>query len=119
MAKATRRGGRREWYWREVIERQPESGLSIRAFCRRSGIREWTFYSWRRKLRDREGAGEAEVTFLPVRVTEPARPGGASIEIVLPGDRRVRVSAPVDREALREVLAALEARPPVPEASAC
>ena len=36
--------------WREIIERQPLSGLSIAAFCKRESVCEPSFYSWRSRL---------------------------------------------------------------------
>jgi len=37
--------------WRQRVERQRTSGLSIAEFCRREGVSAVTFYTWRRKLR--------------------------------------------------------------------
>lgn len=38
--------------WREIIERQAVSGLSIRGFCREEKVDEAGFYFWRKRLRD-------------------------------------------------------------------
>jgi hypothetical protein len=86
--------------------------MSVAAYCRRHGLREYGFYWWRRELVRRDAAVPA--AFVPVRVTaklpavaEEQKQGG--IEIVLPGDRRVRVTGLlVDRRMLRDVLWALE-----------
>jgi transposase-like protein len=53
-----RRDGAKEAYWREQVERQVRSGLSVRAFCRERDLAESLFYAWRRELavRDREQA---------------------------------------------------------------
>jgi transposase-like protein len=37
--------------WRQRIERQGESGLSIAEFCRRENVSAHSFYVWRRNLR--------------------------------------------------------------------
>jgi transposase-like protein len=37
--------------WAETVRRRAESGLNIRGFCGREGIRENTYYYWQRKLR--------------------------------------------------------------------
>ena len=37
--------------WRERLERQRKSGLSIAEFCRQEAVSSVTFYTWRRKLR--------------------------------------------------------------------
>jgi two-component system chemotaxis sensor kinase CheA len=41
---------KREELWRQTIERQQSSGLSIRAFCRWHGVSRTTFYRWRQQL---------------------------------------------------------------------
>jgi transposase-like protein len=85
--------------------------LSVAAYCRRHGLREYGFYWWRRELARRDAAAPA--AFVPVQVMAE-RPAAeaekqGAIEIVLPGDRRVRVTgAAVDRRMLRDVLWAME-----------
>jgi transposase-like protein len=37
--------------WRQRLESQPVSGLSIVAFCRKEGVSQATFHAWKRKLR--------------------------------------------------------------------
>ena len=37
--------------WRQRVERQRESGLSIAAFCRRERVSQVSFHAWKRKLR--------------------------------------------------------------------
>ena len=49
-----RRSVEKEAYWRGQFERQSTSGLSIRRWCRESGVSEPTFYVWRRKLQNRD-----------------------------------------------------------------
>jgi hypothetical protein len=105
MAKGKVRDKSKEAFWRRTMHRQRQSGLTVRAFCREHALRETAFYFWRRELARRE---IADVVFMPVKVVEeaPALAGGR-IEIVLSGDRRVHVAAPVDRQALADVLAVL------------
>lgn len=119
-----------EAYWRRVIQRQAASGGTIRDFCRRNRLREPTFYFWRRELLRRDAASQrcrdderpaAGETFVAVSVRpEPvetaARENAAGIEagridIILPAGHLIRVTHPVDRQALADVLAVLEARP--------
>lgn len=134
MAKGASRDRRREVRWRGIMREQDRSGLSIRGFCRKSKLPETAFYYWRSELQRRQAehvsgvasakpeeqrrpqscvgqdSGAAPVpTFVPVRVEEQstASPAGGRIEIVLPGGRRVHVTAPVDRQALADVLAVL------------
>ena len=87
------------------------SGQSVRAFCAGRGLSEPSFYSWRRTLAVRDARSPAVATpvqtpaFVPIHVAEENNGG---IEIVLRGDRRVRLRGSVDRAALAEVVAALE-----------
>ena len=127
-----RRGGRqrdpiREKFWRRTIRQQQRSGLTVRAFCLREGLKEGAFRWWRQALarRDREVAAttqadregepiEAVPTFLPVRLVDlqaiPARPS-PPIEVVLPTGPIVRVPSGFDPRTLDQVLAVLEGRP--------
>lgn len=54
MPKITRRS---EQAWRELVDLQGRSGLSVQAFCRREGISPWGLYGWRSRLR---GAAKRE-----------------------------------------------------------
>ena len=126
-----RRGGRqrdplREKFWRRTIRQQQHSGLTVRAFCLREGLKEGAFRWWRQALarRDRELAAstqadrdgepiEAAPTFLPVRLLDPeaipTRPS-PPIEVVLPAGPTVRVPSGFDPRTLGQVLAVLEGR---------
>ena len=126
-----RRGGRqsdplREKFWRRTIRQQQHSGLTVRAFCLREGLKEGAFRWWRQALarRDREVADttqsdrevepiEAAPTFLPVRLLDPeaipTRPSPL-IEVVLPTGPTVRVPSGFDPRTLGQVLAVLEGR---------
>ena len=99
----------REQFWRAVVTRQRESGLSIKAFCTREAVATATFFVWKRRLGRTGGVAPAVVSFAPVRLqpetlSEPA-PGG--IEILLPHERQIRLTGTVDPLQLRDVLAAL------------
>jgi transposase-like protein len=110
MAQGTKRDEGKSGFWRKTIGEQRGSGQSIRAFCRTHGVPESRFYFWRRELVRRQADRTTPSVFVPVRVTEQA-PSTASgrIEIVLGGGRRVQVAGPVDRQALADVVAVLEA----------
>jgi transposase-like protein len=43
---------RSESTWREIVERQEQSGLTISAFCEREGIKLASLYGWRSRLRE-------------------------------------------------------------------
>ncbi len=127
-----RRGGRqrdpiREKFWRRTIRQQQRSGLTVRAFCLREGLKEGAFRWWRQALarRDREVAAttqadrdgeptEATPAFLPVRLVdlEAAAPRSSPpIEVVLPTGPTVRVPSGFDPRTLGQVLDVLEGRP--------
>lgn len=81
--------------WRDVVERQEQSGQSISEFCRRESLTENSFYRWRRLLAD-----EVEPSFVPLSVVERA-----TVDIELPCGATVKIAA--NRESLQEVFAAL------------
>ena len=113
--RASKRDRKKELFWRRVTGRQPSSGMSVRAWCRKHSVRESSFYWWRRQLARREAHAPVLV---PVRVRadrsasdgfdRSAVSGALSrIEIVLPAGRCVRLIGSVDRQALTDVLAVL------------
>jgi transposase len=125
-----KRGGKqrdpaREKLWRRTIRDQQRSGLSVRDFCHRQGLKDWTFRWWRQELARRDqvpsaatqGEPEGELTgaapaFLPVRVVDLAAVSPAPpIEILLPTGPTVRVPSGFDPRTLGLVLAVLEGRP--------
>lgn len=108
-------------FWTNLIRRQRQSGLSIRAFCAAESLAEPNFYWWRRELarrkmprrpepstrRQKPAPALAEAAqFVPVTVT-PSSPC-AVVEVALPGGVIIRVPQGCS-QLLREVLAALEA----------
>jgi hypothetical protein len=55
MKKCVRGGDpQRRRYWEEVGRQWQKSGQTVRAFCRAEGLRESTFYFWRRELARRQ-----------------------------------------------------------------
>ena len=120
MAKRTVRDRGKEAFWRDTLRKQGRSGLTIRAYCRKHHLGESLFYFWRREL-VRWDAIRTQRPFVPVLVRETDRASsreydgvsrakdiGGHLEIELVGGYRVSVSGPVDRQALRDVLAVLE-----------
>jgi hypothetical protein len=110
-----------------MIRQQQRSGLTVRAFCLREGLKVGAFRWWRQALarRDREPSAtpaddrDGETTgavpaFLPVRLVdlEAASPRPSPpIEVVLPTGPTVRVPSGFDPRTLGQVLAVLEGRP--------
>ena len=52
MANRRKRSVEKEAYWRRHVERQAESGSSIRRYCGQHGLTEQSFYVWRRRLQN-------------------------------------------------------------------
>lgn len=105
----------REIEWSRILDRWKQSGLGGPTFCRREGLSQPLFYSWKRKLRLREEAKAATprsrqrgLQFVPVEV-KPT-PTAAPLEVALTGGRVVRVPADFDATALTRLLSVLEGR---------
>jgi Transposase len=102
------------WHkWRDLVDRQRASGLSVAAFCRRNGVAASSFFAWKRKL----GSTPATPAFVEATVARTPRPlSPRRIEVLLRGGRRVRVGVGFDPTLLTEVVAALEGFPSALEA---
>jgi hypothetical protein len=104
--------------WREIVERQARSGLSVRQFCDAEGVSTACLYLWRRRLRPGTPAPAAPAVlderpaptprdqrlFVPLALLD-ATP---ALEILHPRGCRVRVIGEVGAVALRQVLEALD-----------
>ena len=102
--------------WRDLLKRQAESGLSVRAFCKQEGVSENSLYFWRRELPKRKRRNrqvtrqEAEVTpvdFIPVHVGSGS---SGSMELVHPLGYQIRIDGRLDPVMLRQLLDVLEQR---------
>lgn len=93
--------------WRGVLKRHATSGVSVRAFCRREGLSEPSFYAWRRTLGERDAAAEpaSQPAFFPAAIL----PSAGRIEIELRGGRLLRLPESLAMERLAELVRALEA----------
>ena len=135
MRKRSAQESQRQSHWQEIVRGQQQSGQSVRAYCRQTGIEESAFYWWRRELarRSRQGkdrrsprrsspkgqpgrpvTGKAPpiaAGFLPVQVTADRRPeGGRGVELLLADGRVLRLHLGFDRQTLLDVLGVLEGR---------
>ena len=80
-----RRSVEKEAYWRGQLERQSASGLSIRRWCRESGVSEPTFYVWRRELRKRDHERGRTERNRHEPLSEPAfAPGFVAVDVLAP-----------------------------------
>ena len=93
-------------YWQRHLNRQQDSGLSQRVYCRNEGLSLSQFSYWNRK--SWQGRGRQESTRLTQVPVELAGASKTAIEIEVPGSYLVRVPGDVSHQQLREVLKALE-----------
>jgi transposase-like protein len=131
MAKRTSQ--EREQFWRDLIGRQPASGLSIAQFCKQTGVSANSFFVWKRRLRPQIGrAGRPQATsrsrapvrstrsngpaaaassFVPVRlIADPVRhqaPTVAAIEVEWPNGLVLRVPVGCHADVVRDVVKVL------------
>lgn len=113
-----KQSGEKELYWRELMQRQAESGLSVRQFCVREGVSEPSFYAWRQRLgggwkRKAEGASGRAAglatngrEFIPLELIEAS----AALELIHPRGYRIRVTGPIDASNLQRLLDVLDGR---------
>jgi hypothetical protein len=93
--------------WRQIIDGQRPSGLTVAAYCLERGITQGSFYTWKTEVARTSEANP----FAQARVCRgDASEGGAhgTIEICLPGERRLLARRGFDRELLIELIRALE-----------
>ena len=57
----------KESKFRELINLQQDSGLTVREFCSNEGIAPATYYYWRKKLRNHKGKKD----FIPLIIKSP------------------------------------------------
>jgi len=115
---AGRRANRDEWQKR--IERWSDSGLSAEQFAAETGINAGTLQFWKYKLRKQRG--DASPRRAPRNVPAPivsslveVRPvnvaADSRFEIELNNGRRLRLPATFDPDAVKTLVAVLEAAP--------
>jgi transposase-like protein len=90
--------------WRERIAEHGCSGLSVKEFCKERGLTAWSFYSWRKRLREAGPVRFALIERGPVRQESAL---DAQLELVLGSGERLRIGAGVEAATLRLVLEAL------------
>ena len=120
----------KETFWREQLERQAASGLSIAAWCRQNQVAITSFHYWRRTLARRvqpnaapqpESAILNPAAFVPVLVetalqaplpkTDLVIHDAGMLEILFPqSSARVRVAPGFDAPTLSRLLDVLERR---------
>jgi hypothetical protein len=87
--------------WAERIAAQQRSGISVKQFCNEQGVSEYSFYTWRKRLRENGPVRFALVERSARRQEDAA---GAALELVLATGERLRIARGVDVTTLRTVL---------------
>lgn len=90
--------------WRERIAEQQASGLSVKQFCQERGLSSWSFYKWRKQLRE---AGPVRFALVERRRQRELDVTNADLELVLATGERLRIRRGVDGATLRTVVEAL------------
>ena len=88
-------------FWRQLVAKQQQSGISVRAFCQQHGTSEYSFYHWRKRLRQ-----QLPVKFALVETTQGA-PTVAVLEVILTSGERLRIVPGIEAGTLRLVLSLL------------
>ena len=92
-------------HWRDVIETQKTSGMTIAEYCRSRDIRTNAFYAWRRRISKRQTSGSG---FLELR--SPVLDMATGVRIVTAAGFYIDVSRGFDPSILRAVLSCMEPR---------
>ena len=64
----SKRSGRLEAKWREIVAGHPVSGQTIRAYCKARQVNEASFFYWRRELERRAQPVEVRPQMIPIRI---------------------------------------------------
>jgi transposase-like protein len=99
--------GREEW--RQIIDGQRASGLTVAAYCRDRGIKEGAFYTWKRRLRSPAKSNRSSAPAF-VEVKPPKIPSAEGIEICLRDERRLLVRREFDTDLLMDLIRTLETK---------
>ena len=92
--------------WRERIDEQGRSGLSVKQFCLERGLTQCSFYAWRKRLATK---GPVRFALVERRGARQESAAEACLELVLASGERLRIGAGVDGTTLRTVLEAIRA----------
>jgi transposase-like protein len=118
LSKRGDRSAEKADFWKLVVVEWQESGLSVREFCKKNGLTEPSFYSWRRELKKRENeAGKKQSkdikqtpVFIPLSLkTETGQQPEAKSDIeVIVGQHSIRIQPGFDSETLSRVLVVID-----------
>lgn len=90
--------------WRERMAEYDRSGISVKEFCKERGFSAWSFYCWRKRLRE---AGPVRFALIDRGAVRHASAVETQMELVLATGERLRIGSRVEAATLRTVLEAL------------
>ena len=88
--------------WRQLVAKQQQSGISVRVFSQQQGTSEYSFYHWRKRLRE-----QLPMKFALVETSQSAPAAVAVLEVILTSGERLRVVPGIDAATLRLVLSVM------------
>jgi hypothetical protein len=92
--------------WAERIAAQRRSGMSVKQFCKEQGLTEYSFYAWRKRLRE---SGPVQFALVERSARRQERTAEPVLEVVLATGERLRIGPGVDITTLRTVVDVLRA----------
>ena len=110
-------------FWQMVFETHQASGLTVKQFCKNEGLAEWSFYHWKKKLRQLTDPKPANTSKenLPTKESAPATRRFQQIAQLSSRDKELKIEFPAginlhvhrhcDRQLLRETIAILRDHP--------
>lgn len=108
MPASTRRRRRRRDEIEKLVAKFRRSGQTREEFAEAVGVHVNTLYKWVREVPAEKKAVQDPQVAVPVRVQDVAPRITGAIEIDLRNGRTVRVTGKIDKDALREIVEALE-----------
>ena len=105
--------------FKELLERQKESGLSVRSFCSNEGIAPSTFYYRQKKIKNKlngkhfiplivKSTGTSVHPFTKTELTQGQKDDGPLLEITYPNGITLRVKNDLDLVHLRALVLLLD-----------
>ena len=98
------RDAQKEKFWREKMTAYEKSGLTVREFCERGGLREVQFHYWRGELKRR---GKNSKSGFVELVKSAGANGGAGVSVKIDGRISIELERGFDGETLKAALVAV------------
>ncbi len=109
MSKLEKTDTDQQQFWEMVFETFRSSGLSVRRFCKREGLSEPSFYSWRKRLSkdntpSNEEQGIDSSSFIKVSIPDQQ---SCNLELVLTSGNILKIPNDFNTKMLNDILLAL------------